>query len=207
MGELLTPAAFLEAARVPKTLQPQAFGLWTIERYNVETKDLLWVGFPSITLLRRHTLATLHNGGVTVMEDSRRELSRHLPIWLVASGRVLVTGLGLGCVVRGLLISPEVEHVDVVEVDQGILDAVGPEFAGARVTLHHADALTWEPPAGARWDFAWHDIHAERALQVLHAKLLVRYADRVRRQGAWMFPRWAKRGTSILGGKREGSRA
>jgi hypothetical protein len=50
-----------------------------------------------------------------VMEDSPRELRRHLPIWMHAHGRVLVTGLGLGCVVRGLLASPHVEYIDVAK--------------------------------------------------------------------------------------------
>lgn len=202
----LSPATFLEAARVPETVPLGRFGLWTIER--VESKDgrelaqrgadglWEWVGWPSMTLLYRATEATLHQEhGEVVMEDSRRELRRHLPIWLAARGRVLVSGLGLGCVVRGLLASPAVEHIDVVEIDADILRALGPEFASSpRVALHHADALTWEPPAGARWDCAWHDIWCEGSgLQLLHAELLVRYADRVRRQGAWMFPRFVKR--------------
>lgn len=200
--------AFIEAARVPATLRPQGFGLWAIERWNVPPDSYLAgaedddermrpAGFPSVTLLRRWTMGTLHRHGEVVMEDSRPELEQHLPIWLAARGRVLVTGLGLGCVVRGLLASPRVEHVDVVEIDAGILRVVGPEFEGnARVTLHHADALTWEPPEGARWDYAWHDIHSDDghgALQVLHARLLVRYAACCGRQGAWKLPRFAKR--------------
>jgi spermidine synthase len=51
------------------------------------------------------------------MEDTLSELRRHTPIFMRAKGRLLVTGLGLG-VVRGLLAKPEVEHIDVVEIDR-----------------------------------------------------------------------------------------
>lgn len=192
----MTPGGYLEAARVPESLELQEFGLWAIERFQVPRGDLDWVGWPSLTILRRYTLATLHCAGEVVMEDSFMELSRHLPIWLAARGRVLITGLGLGCVVRGLLASPAVEHIDVVEIDKGILSAVGLEFvSNPRVTLHLGNALTIPWPKGTRWDCAWHDCWCEKGskLHVLHAKLIGRYHGRVRRQGAWMFPRVLKR--------------
>lgn len=195
----MSPDQFLDAARVPDSLKSQEFGPWTIERINADETilgQLGLLGWPTMTMLCRHTWATLHKTrGEVVMEDSRRELSRHLPIWLCARGRVLITGLGLGCVVRGLLASPDVEHIDVVEIDRDILRVVGPEFANnPRVTLHQADALSIDWPAGTRWDCAWHDIWCEGdGLQVLHGKLICRYFPMVRRQGAWMLPRIAKR--------------
>ena len=132
------------------------------------------------------------------MEDSRLELSRHLPIWLAARGRVLVTGLGLGCAVRGLLASPAVEHVDVVEIDPDIIRIVGAEFAeDPRVNLIHGDALTVNFFPGTRWGYAWHDLwedgSGDKRLQRIHAELIVKYQDCVRHQGAWEFPRLAKR--------------
>lgn len=132
--------------------------------------------------------------GEVVMDDSRLELRRHLPIWLAAHGRVLITGLGLGCVVRGLLACAEVTHIDVIELDREILARVGAEFEGnPRVALHHGNALTCKMP-GRRWDFAWHDIWCEgNGLQVLHVKLIHRYRRRCARQGAWMLPRFIKR--------------
>lgn len=207
----MTPADFLAAARVPQSLEPQRFGLWTIERRcagdsvlfeDLEDRGLPFgeVGWPEYTLLRRLTEASLHLeycGGEVVMEDSRRELRKHLPIWLAARGRVLVTGLGLGCVVRGLLANPAVDHVDVVEIDPLICDRIGREFAGnPGVTIHQADALAWDF-GGECWDYAWHDLHSfdETCLQTMHAALLVRYMEAVplERQGAWNWPRWISR--------------
>lgn len=148
------------------------------------------------TVLFRVTEATLHQPyGEVVMEDSPQELRRHLPILLEAHGRVLVTGLGLGCVVRGLLAKPEVEHVDVVEKDLTILGWMSPEFGpDTRVTLHHGDALTYDWPEGMEWDFAWHDLHDDDGrLHVLHAQVLAHYRFHVERQGAWTMERTFKR--------------
>jgi spermidine synthase len=146
-------------------------------------------------LLRRWSYKSLHeNEGEVVMEDSRHELQKHLAIWLNATGRVLVTGLGLGCVVRGLLASPQVEHITVVELDPQILRIVGHEFQfNPRVTLIRGDALTVQ--LTGQFDYAWHDLwtDGDEHLQVLHAKLLARFRDQCRIQGAWNLPRHFKR--------------
>jgi DNA invertase Pin-like site-specific DNA recombinase len=119
------------------------------------------------------------------------------------SQRVLVSGLGLGCVVRGLLAKPEVEHVDVVEISRSILSLVGREFDdNPRVSVHYGDAELIRWPRRTRWDCAWHDVWSEReGLAVVHARLMARYDGRVRVQGAWQFPREVKRlwPRSILG--------
>jgi hypothetical protein len=213
-GGRLKPQDYVEAARVPPTLQPQAFGLWRIERHRIEDIRPLLSPFsyrrfferatwPDYTVLRRATLRTLHlspSCGEVVMEDTMPELLRHMPIWLAARGRVLVTGLGLGCVVRGLLASPEIETIDVVEIDRDIVRVVGAEFASnPRVRMHVGDALVLARRAAGPWDFAWHDLwrtpeQEERAgLQAVHAELMARLDGKVAVQGAWHFPREVKR--------------
>src|SRR4051812_44820827 len=109
----MTPEQLVHACRVPDTVQPATTGLWTIRRVSAAEMPnpfsqayLRYTlgGYDSYTLLERATLATMHRDfGECVMEDSARELRRHLPVLLVARGRVLVSGLGLGCVLRGLL--------------------------------------------------------------------------------------------------------
>lgn len=207
----LSAQDFLEAARVPRSVQPQVFGEWEIVRCAeddlLRKSGLFIVGWPDYTLLY-HTLpmdeSNMHISRPqdVVMEDSQRELSRHLPIWLKACGRVLITGLGLGCVVRGLLANPDVDHVDVVEQDADILRVIGAEFADPRVTLHHGDAQTID--LEGRWDYAWHDLWTSAGgyeLTLQHAKLLHRFRDRCGPQGAWAFPRFMKRAwqTELLG--------
>jgi hypothetical protein len=194
----MTPHDYIKAARVPESLEPQSFRLWTIRRQNcanVLPVFKRWIGFESMTLLYRFTDGTMHTEfGEVVMEDSLRELRRHLPIWLCAKGKVLVSGLGLGCVVRGLLASPSVENITVVEIDPDILRVVGPEFhANDRVTLIEGDAL--KVKLGGDFDYAWHDIctNGDIHLQVLHARLIHRFHPRCRIQGAWQLPRPFKR--------------
>lgn len=195
--------SILEAARVPDAVCPQTFGPWEITRVDVTTPDdHLAVGWSTQTRLHYQTWKTRTLGmryGEIVMEDSWRELSRHLPIWRTARGRILVTGLGLGCVVRGLITKPDVEHIDVIEIDSAICAVVGAEFlTDPRVTIRHANALTVDVPARVTWDYAWHDLYTEEGcgvpgLQVLHAELLLRYRKACRQQGAWAFPRMYKR--------------
>ena len=203
----MKPSDYLNAARVPNALQPQEFGLWSIQRktFSRETKagaiQIALVGWPSQTILLRMTEATLHLDGVIVMEDGVSELRRHLPIWLAARGRVLVTGLGLGCVLRGLLAKPEVEHVDVIEIDADIIRVVGAEFDGnPRAAIHHGNALTMQWPAVTRWDYAWHDlwIEQENKLQLDHMAAMLHFKDQVPKQGAWAFPKFIKRRSSML---------
>lgn len=196
----LAPADFIDAARVPPGIAPQEFGLWSIVEARVDTAfSQSWAFFPTVTILRCLTDGTMLKGGVVVMEDSRQELRRHLAIWLAARGRVLVSGLGLGCVVRGLLLNPAVEHIDVVEIDKKLLAVIGAEFEGnPRVAMHLGDALDFNWPDDTRWDYAWHDVWRvtsteEDTTQSLHLKLLLHYHRRCDRQGAWMLPRNAKK--------------
>ncbi len=208
----MTPAEYITAARCPRSLKPQEFGLWTIGKQTAPKKlrpyFISTLGCTSLTYLRQLNMASMHlaGGGQVVMEDSPSELYRHMPIWLAAKGRVLNTGLGLGCVVRGLLANPDVEHIDVVEIDAGIIKAVGPEFKNnPRVTIHHADALKFSLPI-MRWDYVWHDIHHESSgeLHCLHIQLIDRFRPYCfKRQGAWMLPRMAHH---IIKRRREGER-
>lgn len=200
---------YIQAARVPERLAPQTFGLWIIERMDVgqlvktpfyaQVQFMIRVGWNSYTILKRVSWARLHlkDPHEVVMEDSLHELRQHLPIWMAGRGRVLVTGLGLGCVVRGLLLNHEVKHIDVIDIDKDILRVVGHEFkSNPRVTLYHGDALTYHIPHNHAYDYAWHDVHEmdrEEHVSVLHAQLLSRFQGRVRLQGAWNFPRFMKR--------------
>ena len=205
---MTSPETYLRAARCPLSLKPQTFGLWEIKRMTPCLSS--WadaVGWDSYTVLWRWTEATMHLApGEVVMEDSRPELRQHLPIWLKGHGRILVTGLGLGCVVRGLLANPDVERIDVIEIDRGILDVIGPEFAGeGRVNLIHGDALEY-PINGERWDFAWHDIWVDEAcgrdLQLFHADLIAKFMSVCGPQGAWKLPRFMARLAPAISGLR-----
>lgn len=193
----MTPNDYIHAARCPDDMPMGIFGPWTINRrYAADALERAALGFGHQTRLQRSAWGCLNcHPTETVMEDSILELSRHLPIWLAASGRVLVTGLGLGCVMRGLLANPNVNHIDCVEIDAHIVEIVGREFnRNERVTIYHADALSceWEPDK--RWEYAWHDLWVEKgSLHELHSTLILRNKERCLHQGAWSLPRIFKR--------------
>ncbi len=102
--------------------------------------------------------------GAFSMTDAPFVLRNYVPFLREARGDVLLTGLGLGCLVRGLLASPRVRSITVLELHRDVLDLVGPHHRDDRVSLVHADALDWTPPASRRWDCAMLDLADERAL-------------------------------------------
>ncbi len=93
------------------------------------------------------------------MSNTGQEVLDHAHAFEHAEGNVLVHGLGLSCVVSGLLAKPEVDHIDVVEINPDVIAMVGPAYANEpRVTIHEGDCLTYPWPEGARWNYVWHDI-------------------------------------------------
>lgn len=193
MGDL-HPLDLIAAARVPLSAPDWQEGRRNCRRLRAGTHQPV-LGCASYVVLAELNMYGLHLeegegwGGHVIMDDSPREIRKHLPILIHGRGRILKTGLGLGCVVRGLLAKPDVEHIDVIENDPRIIRRIGPEFAGdTRVTIHEGDALTFD--IEGRWDFAWHDIYTEgnEGLQPLHGQLIKRFHGRARQQGAWAFP-------------------
>jgi len=152
------------------------------------------------TFLYRLTDATLYCDppGEVVMEDTPFELQTHLGFIMQARGRVLVTGLGLGCVVRGLLANPDVQHVTCIEDSEDVLKLVGPHMPKERLTILEADALEWTAKNTEPFDCAWHDLWTDRGngephLDHWHARLLMNCWKTVQRQGAWAFDRQIKK--------------
>jgi len=201
----MNPISFLSDMCYPYEIpEPIKHGRWTM--WQRDTPDVLKRlaeerGMPvkdRQTLLSVLNYAGLHlEHGEIVMDDSPHELKRHLEFMRTAKGRVLKTGLGLGCVVRGLLTKPDVEHIDVVEIEPWIAEVIGREFENnPKVSVHVADAHVWDY-GDSKWDYIWHDIHnndeSGPELSVQHASLMKRFMGDAGKQGAWAFPREAKR--------------
>lgn len=139
--------------------------------------------------------------GDLVMDDTEHEVRKHLQFMRSANGRVLITGLGLGCVVRGCLANPAVREVVCIERSPDVLKLVAPSMTKDRLTIVEADAINWVPEnvKRGRFDCAWHDIWSdpdkgEPALAVAHSRLLIDCLSAgIRNLGAWNFPREGKR--------------
>lgn len=139
--------------------------------------------------------------GELVMDDTDRELKKHLNFMLRAHGRVLITGLGLGCVVRGCLANPAVKYVVCIERDMNVVKLVGPHMPKERLTIVLANALTWvnDHAKDQKFDCAWHDLwtnpdQKEPHLDIWHSQLVCDSIQAgIGTVGAWDFKREYRR--------------
>lgn len=143
----------------------------------------------------------LHTRGgpwVPVMSDTPAEIGGHAHAIENATGRVLVHGLGLGCIVSALLAKDDVTFIDVVEIDPDVRALTGVYYKGdPRVGIRPGDALSYHWPANARWDYAWHDIWThissrnlnpdEAEHGITYQAMFDRFDGRARMQGAWAY--------------------
>lgn len=191
-----------DVARVTGLVEPFDGERWRVE---VKTPDSQFAG-SSIGSVFRTGRGNLEPGkpvtilyrkpDTVVMSDTPDELSDLLPILIHGHGRVLVNGLGLGCVVKGLLAKDEVDHIDVVEIDPEIIEHIGPYYEDERVTIYNDNAFTmrWRP--GENWNCVWHDVWStlctgnlreadNEAVPGSYEKLHRKYGGRCDWQGSW----------------------
>lgn len=152
-------------------------GEWKVEKFT--------------TLLRRapvgETFTRLRRNGTLVMTDTPAEMSDHSSAVRRAKGSCLISGLGIGMVLKNILLKPEVTDVTVVEISQDLIDLIAPYYQDERVTFVCADILTWKPPKGKRYNMVWHDIWDTICTDNLPemATLHRRYGRKTDWQGSW----------------------
>lgn len=110
--------------------------------------------------LGMHTKLVHADRGV-VMSDTAPEIDDVLKRADKLHGNLLVTGLGLGLIVRILFeqrVPTNVDKITVVEKDPHVIRLVSPAYAHLRKRLRivQADAHEWVPDQ--KFDTAWHDI-------------------------------------------------
>lgn len=133
--------------------------------------DHKWLGYPRLA---------------EAMSDTCSELSYNAPFVRTATGRVLITGLGLGILPAALLRKPEVTRIDVVELEADVIGLVKPHLQDERIVVHHADAFLWDPPLFSRWDFAWHSIlYWDGLMSDLTRRLREKYRHHALAQLSW----------------------
>lgn len=132
-------------------------GDWSIQRFTVERgmatfraamagRDLP----PGI-----YTRLSCRKGGL-FMSDTPAEYRDAAWFIHVAEGSVLISGLGLGMVVKAILKKAEVTHITVLELEADVINLVAPSYPDPRLRVIHADCRTWK--ADRQFDHAWHDI-------------------------------------------------
>lgn len=200
--------ANLDNAAILKAMKAECIpagwsGLWFVQKGEIAeptTSNRYGKGVvvpPGVyTHLIRVTESHLHlwPPGEVVMEDTPFELRTHLGFVRRAFGRVLVTGLGLGCVVRGLLVNPRVKHVTVIENSPDVLSLVASHIPQSRVEIVEAEAFRWAAHNKQTFDCAWHDLWTDRdagqpPLDFWHSRLLLDCLRFTEWQGAWSLDR------------------
>ena len=202
----------LEAMRATRIADGES-GLWMIRSREVTSfqSEISSAAHPNrgvvaprrYKFLERWTNDSIYKGaGELVMVDHDPELRTHLEFVMRASGNVLVTGLGLGCVIRGLLHIGRCDRITVVERSRDVIRLVWPYVVHDRVRLVYGDARDFVKNC-REFDYAWHDLWSdpdrdEEHLAVTHQQLMIDLRNKCTAQGAWAFPRRYRRALKNL---------
>lgn len=160
-------------------------GKWKIEKFTIEQIDLysLFHG----RAIYSGTYTRLMRNGRIVMSDTNAEMRDHSIALYRAEGSCLINGLGIGMLLKNILLKDSVTDVTVVEISKELIDMVGPYYNDDRVTIIHANAYEYKPPKGKRYQMVWHDIWDDICSDNLPemTKLHRKYGKRADWQGSW----------------------
>ena len=177
---------------------------WRVERFTITEKDAsfynlrLMINFQGHRRVEPGIYTRLRYKGDydPVMSDTPAEFNDHVEFINRAEGDILINGLGLGLVLDACLSKTSklpmrtVEHATVIEIDQELIDLVGPYYLAkypGQITIICADALEYKPERNVRFGAVWHDIWplicADNLADMkrLHRK----YGRRTKFQGSW----------------------
>ena len=147
---------------------PGTSGDWEVKRFTVNAEQAKLEALRAACNPQRAdrsvpegTYTQLLHGGTVVMSDTPAEIREHNDLFYRAKGKVLITGLGLGVALNGVMMHPIVEHVTVIEQSQDVINLTGHHWKrrfGDRLQIIHDNALIWYPAANVGFDTIWHDI-------------------------------------------------
>jgi hypothetical protein len=162
-------------------------GEWTVKKFKVDSLDFSSLAFGRSTPPIGETFTKLLRGRTLVMSDTPAEQCDHYMAVRMAKGNCLINGLGIGMVLKNILLKPEVTSVTVVEISQDLIDLISPYYQDERVTYVCASAYDYQPPKGVRYDMVWHDIWDTICADNLEemAKLHRKYGKRTDWQDSW----------------------
>lgn len=170
-------------------------GDWQVERFTVTEEDAKWSSVRAIAsgsgrAVPSGTYTRLMHKKAVVMSDTPDEIRDHLEAIYQAKGNVLINGLGLGIVVQSVLNKEEVNSVTVIELSQDVIELVAQHYTdrfNGRLEIIQADAFTWQPPKGIRYNAVWHDVWDNLCtdnLPEMH-RLHRKYGRQCDWQGSW----------------------
>jgi hypothetical protein len=170
-------------------------GAWTVDTMTLTDDDVMFSNLRAARDGNHYMICPpgtykrlKHKARGCVMSNTRMEIRTAMDAYIHAHGRVLINGLGLGMVLEGILSKDAVTHVKVVEIEQDVLDLVGPHFTkDPRVVIVQGDAYTYKPAKDEKYDYVWHDIWDDINSDnlALMGKLTRKWAQRAAAQGVW----------------------
>jgi len=136
------------------------------------------------------TYKKLTKDGHVIMSNTPAEIEDHIIFFNNAKNSkiVLINGLGLGMVVKKLLDNGVVEEIIVIEKSQDVINLVAPSYKDEKkVTIIHADAFTYKPPKGKKYDAVWSDIweYISEDNLIEMTELRTKYSGRTEWHGCW----------------------
>ena len=96
-----------------------------------------------------------------IMSDTDDEIKDLFHLRDNAKGDILIFGLGLGVAVQMAIEIDQVSSVTVVELEQDVIDLVGPHYLkkySGKLQIIQGDARNWWPNDGVKYDVTWYDI-------------------------------------------------
>lgn len=135
-------------------------------------------------------------GRETVMSNTPMEVRTNKRFVDIASGHILINGLGLGMILNRLIDKDSVKSITVVERSPDVIKLVAPTYtSSAKLSIHLCDAFDFQPPANMKYDAVWHDIWTYISADNLKEmrKLHDKYKDCSLWQGAWCYEECLKK--------------
>jgi hypothetical protein len=142
-------------------------GDWRVERFTVPQENAnffniqqYFEGNPD-RYIEAGTYTRLMYTDIIVMSDTSAEKRDHLEFLIRAKGNILINGLGLGYAIEACCRKTSVKTITVIEKSSDVIWLCKQHYLNkypCKLEIIHADAFTWEPPTGTKYDAAWHDI-------------------------------------------------
>lgn len=188
-----------------EVLQPVSCGVAAVDHFEISEEE------SKFSMIRREYVypgkyARLRIHGSLVMTDTDMEQRTSARFVRMATGDVLVAGLGLGMILLPAARKENVRSILVVEKYQDVIDSVLPQIKSflkpeeaAKIAVVCEDILIWKAPKGFKFDCIyfdiWPNICTENLKQI--AKLHCRFKGRLK--GDRFMDSWAR---DILKAKR-----
>ena len=136
-----------------------------------ENSDLMLTGGRGVLYNEEYT--SLRYKDELAASDTPDEITDHYFFLQWATGKVLISGLGLGIALQMVIEDEDVTEIHIVEKRSEIRELIMPHFVArypdhmSKVIFIQDDIYDFNIPEGFQWDVIWHDIFSSNSPQHL----------------------------------------